>query len=580
MALLQLCRRDSALPESICGLAVSREYIATVRSTGIVEIFSNPYLFKVCSIDAGMRDIQSAEFDGDVLVIGSLSEGVSYVDMNTFAIRRNKKEGFWMVRIKNKDRMTIYSLTEGGSELYVNDELVYRSIGYMITGCFGQERDSYLVGTYTGRFLHIQKGKVSLDLPLSTNNKNAPITDISCVVGSEYAVSTMEGEMYIIDVSDGAIKQIVSVRKSSINGICTIGDRIFMIGADSRLICYAKTSRYYAKECQNDFHVSDALFIKEAEGSIVTASEDGTINICNIPKIGRPAAIKRYQDMPCAYSNGKMYTVSGCEMRIYEVSENKEESRLIFKHITKDPVVSIDSTGDTCVIRTKEGIRAYEYDWNSSTVSVKKEVKGLILYHAIVEGRVWYIVSRKKLFIGVSDIESSTETEWALDGIGVDYVPSHISKGEDGTVIISGSDVVIFDFNNTKYSKITDKDIKYFMTAQSGKEIYCAGQARTIEIKERSILSVFSGGIKIEDKNLTFRMPVIDIKGNSRSVFPILQHQVKIFEKDAPKKKAIIGPVIDGVQITKEGVVAMQRPWAFTRQRLPLQVLKEKYGRK
>lgn len=580
MPLLQLCRRESNVPESISGVAVNKQYIAAVRSSGIVEIFSNPYLFRICSIDIGMRDIQSAEFDEDTLLIGSLSEGISYIDMNTFAVKRDRREGVWKICVRNRRRIVVYSLTEGGSELCVNGEIVYRSIGYIVSCCFGQEKDSYLVGTQTGRFLHIRKGKAVMDLPLSNNNKSAPITEIACIVGNEYAVTTMEGELYIIDISSQSIKQTISVRSSSINGVCPVGDRLFMIGADSRLICYSKTSRYYAKECQHDFHVSDGLFIREIEGNIVTVSEDGTINICNVPKVGKPASIKRYQDLPCSYSSGKMYTAVGCEMEVYDVSEGREDSKLIFKHITKDPIISIDTVENVSVIRTKEGIRAYEYNWQNSTVTVKKHIKGLILYHTVIEGKIWYVVSRRKIFIGVSEIEGDEVKEWALEKIGVDYIPSHISKGENESVLVSGSGVTIFNFITEKCTKISDKDIRYFMAVMSNKEIHCAGQANTTEIVERSVLSVYSEKGKIEDKNLSFRMPVIDMREYKKSVFSILQHQVRLFCKDTPKRKVIIGPIVDGVRATEKGLITIQRPWPFIRQRLPLQVLKEKYGRK
>ncbi|KAI5190993.1 hypothetical protein NEMIN01_1326 [Nematocida minor] len=585
MTRLQLCRRDSSLPESVSGLAVNKKYIVTVRNSGVVEIFSNPYLFKISSLDTGMRDVHSAEFDGDTLVINSLSEGILYLDMATFTIRKDRAEGAWKVYFKNGKKMVIYSLVEGGSELHVNGALVYRSMGYILTACFGNEENSFLVGTHTGRFLHIKDGKVAFDIPLSSGSRNDPLTGIASVVGSEYAVTTMGGDLHIIDIDAKEIKQMIQVRNSSINGVCTIGNKILMIGADPRVICYSKTARYYAKEFQHDFHKADGLFIKECDGNIITVSEDRTINICIIPKIDRPISIKRYQDLPCSYSNGKMYSVTENEMRIYDVSKDKENSVLIFKHITKSPILGVEAVGDSCVIRTKEGIRVYEYNWSNSTVAIKKQIKGLVLYHTVIDGRVWYVISKKKLVLAVSSIENDgkTDAEWALDALGVDYIPSHISRGTgENSVLISGSDVVLFDFEKNVHRKISDKNIVYLMAVAAGERIHCAGQHNTTEIKDRSVLSVYSGdGEKIEDRELSFRRPLIDMQECEGSVFPVMQRGLKVIRPDnSEKNDVVLGPVVDGVKVSKNGIKVIQRPWVNASQKLPLQVLKEKYGRK
>ncbi|EIJ88144.1 uncharacterized protein NEPG_01362 [Nematocida parisii ERTm1] len=89
---LVLYRGEASLPESISGLAVSNRYIATAQSSGVIELFSNPHLFSLARIDIGMRDIQTMEFNGDVLVIGSLTQGIAYVDTLTMAVKKEKKK--------------------------------------------------------------------------------------------------------------------------------------------------------------------------------------------------------------------------------------------------------------------------------------------------------------------------------------------------------------------------------------------------------------------------------------------------------------------------------------------------------
>lgn len=579
---LQLYRRDTSLPESISGVGVNEKYIATVRSNGIIEIFSNPNLFKITTFDIGIRDVQSAEFNGDTLIITSLSEGIAYLDLNTFSVKRDRRAGPWKVYCSEGRKMVIYSLVEGGSELYVNDLFVYRSIGYIIAACFGREKGEYLLGTATCRFLHIKDGKVLLDKPLDNKNRAGAITEIVHVVGAEYAVSTIEGDLYIVDVDERALKQAVAVRNSSINGLCTIGERIFMAGADSRIVCYGKTARYYAKESQNDVHVADVLFIKESNGNIVSVSDDGSINVTNIPKVEKMFSIKRHQDRPCSYADGKIYAGTNQEIDIYSVCPDKNETKRIFKHITKSPVLDINSAQDITTIRTKEGLRVYKYDWTKQTVEIKKQIKGLVLYHTIIDACIWYISERQRglvLSAAYNNKLEKREQEWRLNEIGVDFIPSSISKGKENTIIIAGRDVVIFNVLQNSYTKITDETADYFFAAQDADRIYCIGQSKSTTLKKSVILSVYSlDGNKIKDEELSGKSPIAEMKVLDKTLFLIQQEQIKIL--DERERKLIVHAVIDRVDISKEGIVAVQRPWAFIKQKLPRQVFKEKYGRK
>ncbi|KAH9387227.1 uncharacterized protein NEMAJ01_2123 [Nematocida major] len=582
---LQLYRRNASAPESISGLAVNTKYIATVRSSGMVEIFSNPSLFKIVAIDVGMKDVQSAEFNGDLLIITSLSEGVLYLDTNTFGIRKCKREGAWRVCCENGSQLVIYSLVEGGSEVYVDDVFVYRSAGYIVSACFGREKGEYLFGTKTSRFVRVKGGKACLDMQLNNKSKTAAITGIAHVVGGEYAMCTLEGDLYIVDVDEAAVKQVIEVRGSALNGVCTIGERVFMSGADSRVVCYSKTARYYTKESQNDMGVSDCLFIKECNGNIITATDDGCVTVGNIPKVERTFILKMYQDRPCAYGNSKMYAAEGQEMLIYDVAEESDKTTLIFKHITKSPILEVAAVDFGAVVRTREGLRVYRYDWSKNAVSVERQIKGFVLRFSVIGGNIWYVYEKKKcLILSVVSAEKekaeASQKTWTLSKIGVDFIPSSISQGSGEEIIISGQSVVLLNPESGDFRKIESPGTLYFLAACRAGKVHCVGYKTDSEIRKSLVMVTHSldGGI-LESRDISSKLPIVGVYTTEKAILLASQGLIKMLS-DEEEKKIYVHSVVDGMCVSESRVVAIQRPWEFTKQKLPLQVFKEKYGRR
>ncbi|KAI5166559.1 hypothetical protein NEIRO03_1164 [Nematocida sp. AWRm78] len=592
---LVLYRGEASLPESISGLAVSNRYIATAQSSGVIELFSNPHLFSLARIDIGMRNIQTMEFNGDVLVIGSLTQGIAYVDTLTMAVKKEKKEGVWKVLCRQKQELVIYSLVEGGSEVFVNGSFVYRNSGYISAACFGQNRNEYVLGMYDGRIIKIENGRATMDIILDkTRGCTEAVMDIVHIVGDEYGCCTMEGSFHVIDVNQRVVKQTISVRNSSLNTMCTMGDKVFMAGADSRIICYTKAGKYYRKESQDDVCYADCLFMRESNGNIVVASEDGTLTVVHLHKTEKRLVLRKYPTHPVAYTNDKVYSAAKEEMSIFNVERPDEEndsirSKCIFKHIAKSPILDIKSLDSLSFIRTKEGVRAYEYNHCNTAVNMLAQIKGTVIYHTIINRRIWCVMEKKKrLVLTVVELDSNKDAvvpepkEWILTEIGVSFVPTHITEGRsECEVLISGSDIILFNTTDNKHVQISSKETEYFLGRLSNNRIYGVGQSIKAELKDSRILTVFDlKGKKLEETGMVFKTPIMDIQVLNKEIFIACQNEIKILEETKEIKTLDVSAVIDGICVDNKEIFAMQRPWQFTQQKLPLQVFKEKYGRR
>ncbi|EHY65720.1 hypothetical protein NERG_01327 [Nematocida ausubeli] len=592
---LVLYRGEARQPESISGLAVSNKYIGTAYASGVIEIFSNPHLFSLARIDIGMRDIQTMDFNGDVLIVGSLTEGIACIDTLTFAVKREKKEGVWKVLCHRGDRMVLYSLAEGGSEVFVNGEFVYRYNGYISAACFGHNKGEFILGTHDGRVIKIENGRGVMDIALSKNKESAEtVMELVHIVGDEYGCCTIEGNFHVVDLQQGVIHQTVNVRNSSLNTMCTMGEKVYMAGADSRIICYMKTNKHYIKESQDDVCYSDALFMRESNGNIVLASESGVLIVVHLYKTEKRLTLQKYPAYPVACTNNKVYMASGEEMEIFkveqpEVAGDSIRSKCIFKHIAKSPILDIKSVDTLSVIRTKEGVRAYEYDQESASVKVTLQIGGLVLYHTVIENQVWCVMEKKKrLILTLEDLNKSkgTETpcrEWVLSELGIDFVPTHIAKGrKNGEVLISGSDIVIFNSITSECTRISSKETEYFISHICGDKVYGLGQNRKAGLKDSRVVSLFStSGEKIGETGVVFKTQIIDMQICNNEVFIVSQKELIVLQGLEEKKIVDMSAVIDGASVSEEnGVFAVQRPWQFAMQKIPLQVFKEKYGRR
>ena len=339
-----------------------------------------------------------------------------------------------------------------------------------------------------------------------------------------------------------------------------------------------------------------------------------------------------------------MYICNKNEMSIYNVKACTESASTktqmytqVMKQSMNTPIVSVECTKDIAVVRTRDGIVLYKYNWKEKRSIVVKEVKSIVLLHKIVDDRVWYVMvqneergglvlctqnihddnsANKENDIEREKTEQSKHTMWILAEYGIGYVPTSIEKYADGQILIVGhSTVGIFTHTTCTYRKIdihyadecsksskastvqrividTDKSTACYITActvdRQGNIVVCAKKdiqditdkmlvmrvtADSRVIMMREIEMRFANAVHVHDN----RVIVVDQK---KLAVVSLEHKKEDVE-DTETKYVSLGAVIDYVCSTdKNELMAIQGPWMFTKQKLPPQVKKPRYGRK
>ncbi|KAI5179621.1 hypothetical protein NEOKW01_0084 [Nematocida sp. AWRm80] len=333
---LVLARRECNALDEMVGMSVGNRYIACVSENGIVDLYDRSNLYKVSRFSCGMSDVVSVECAGESVIICSLSDGICKIDTKTFSVRRNKKEGAWRVYAQNQNILSIYSLVEGGSEVYIDNKLEYRCVDSIFTAVFGRDTTEMVIGLNTGQVRHIKNGKTQSAYtlqertPYHTRNTleentyhSSSVSVPSCIchfIGSEYCIGTTDGYIYVIDIEQKGIKQVIKVRESSINGIVKVKESIFASGADSRIIRYAKRGAYFVKNTQDDTHIIDICSIQAVDSLVYTLSIEGTITIHEFPPIGEMVYIRRHAELPGSISTrDKLFLSKGNEMKIQQI---------------------------------------------------------------------------------------------------------------------------------------------------------------------------------------------------------------------------------------------------------------------
>ncbi|OAG29979.1 hypothetical protein NEDG_01526 [Nematocida displodere] len=595
---LHMCRRDSVLPQSIVAMGVNEKYVGVVMESGVVEIYDMLGLRQVLRLDIGMRDVQTAAFDGEDFLIGSLSEGLGRVSLKTLSVKRAPESGLWSIQTKSGKVFTIYSVEQGGSELRLNNKLFFVSRAAVFAGCFGKDAEEVAFGTEQGRFVIVRGGKVLFDLllPPVSASLSLTITAVCRAVGSEYAVATRTGEVYIVDSAGGGIKQIIQAKKSSINAVCATGDRIFVTGADSRILAYSRTlSGEYTKHSQNDTHVADVFCMATVNESIVTAGTDGVINVHIIPQVGQMQNTRRYPSVEVAQApDGKLFVCSGNDMKVLEMGLAPQAPnhkpvatyKTIFRHTMKHPVLSVQCASNIAVVRTKEGIRAYRYNWATSEVAIVKEVLGFAVFHTLIGRDIWCVIDRKgDAAIVRSSLDTGAESTWYASKLGLGFLPVSITGIDAERVFVFGEGGAVLNLGTGKAAAVLFDGEARTAACVGDELVICAMKASqdVSVLSQTSLVHRYSlSKKKVTDTKETKANSVIEMLCTQEAVILITQKRIALLPGDATKPVVYtaLGAVVDGGFLYNGEVVCVQGPWGFTRQVFPLQVHKEKYGRR
>ncbi|KAI5192554.1 hypothetical protein NECID01_1986 [Nematocida sp. AWRm77] len=633
---LHMCRRNSAVPVKIVGVALNEKRACVVRENGVLELYSMPHLSLQQRIDVGAEDVQSAVFDRDNLLLGSLSQGLVTINCKDYTIRRGREAGLWRMYAENGQLLSIYSMEEGGSELRVNGQTVYSSEHAVFTACFGSTPGDVLAGNEKGRVFQVRDGCVVFEArlgeyahqisPQSSGYGNQSrywhpkeavcIVDLvpTCmahVVGAEYAVCTQTGEVFIVDTDAQVVKQTIKARESSLNVICVVGEKIYVSGADARILCYAKTgSGEYAKHVQHSTHLSDVLCMGVHGESIITGGEDGIVCVQQISSLGVLKKISRYPTEEVGSSRDKIFLCSGREITVAQAtpqglpgtsagtsstsSRGRQEGgyATIFKHIAKYPVLSVACAPDSDVaaVRTREGVKVYRYAWDTFGVELLKTVKGCVLMHSIVENTLWYVTAKakeKELFLGRIDLglDLARQKTWSFREVGLDFVPSRIERGRPGELVFSGESLGVFSEEKGVFSKI---DVPYSIHAvfYNGKDLIMCTKENDPSISTQAYVMKYS----FAESALSMEKEIeLDFLGSAALVGThlLVANQAQLVDVDTVSctaKYFSFGKVLDSVFPGPSSGVSeawcVQSWWKFTRQRLPPRVTQIKYGRK
>jgi len=615
---LSVCRRETMGVREIEGVAVCEKYVCAVLSDGTAEVYSMPDLFRVRKVDLGARDVYSACFSGNEVLFASLTDGLVRMDLETWRINKEKGDGVWRVKAANGNSLCIYS-TAYGSEVRIGGAEVFRSRSAVFAAEFGSRDREAVVGTEKGAVLLVRDGKIEKSLVLSKNSGRSSevfvITQIRRLVGEDYAVSTQSGEVFIVDMGNESVKQVVQAREgSSLNAMCVVDEKIYVSGADSRVLVYIKAGNgVYARHCQHDTHVADILCMAEYGDVIVTGGADGVVNSIKIDKLGNLENIRRYQDAPSGCFGDKMFTCDGAEITVTKIpvvkidgkngriadgnTEEKEECRKILKHIVQRPVLSIECAEGVSAVRTGDGVKVYRYDWSEAAIEILCSVRGRILAHAVVGESLWYLISKKNgMFLEKQNIEGKEESlSWGISECGISFVPTEIKRYADKEVILCGEEVGVFSEKTGRFRNVLDclkrgsarnYERCYVMGATADRlenVIFCV-KNRSLDLLHLVTVCKISktGNILLEKEiEMPFSTNIINLDS---AIAVSNQKKIAILSSDDSYKSTkyvSLGAIIDHVTRTQDNnIVAIQGPWTFAKESLPPQVKKTKFGRK
>lgn len=310
-------RRAPEEPDKVVALCAGRRYVAAAMSSGLVKVFAARGLARVAVIDVGIRDIQTCAFQGDSLLVGSLAEGLVRADIDQMEVEREMESGVWAIAVSRgslrsagREQVAIIRATDhGGGEVLLGGKSVYRSRLHVLSLCFSRDGDVLAVALSNGSVAILQNGELKAELSLQPSASGGKpsdvlITSLCSVTPCVFAGASIAGDVFFFDWRLGATLQVLKVRDSSVNAVCAIGEKVFCIGADSRLCCIGTSaSGRYLLEYQQDTHYTDVLCMAESEGRLITGGCDGLINI-HWPGDGKFLFERRFPGAFCAGLEG------------------------------------------------------------------------------------------------------------------------------------------------------------------------------------------------------------------------------------------------------------------------------------
>lgn len=611
----------------VVGLALSEKMACVVKENGVLEFYSLPYLCLLRRIDVGADDVQTAAFEGNDLLLGSLSRGLTRINCTDYSVKRSREGGLWRLSVERGRLLAIYSLEEGGSELRIDGQIVYRAGSAIFAACLGSTPEEVVAGDERGRVLAIRQGGVVFELALSEflgdrhqSGYNygrrsqssrfrqpagaapaAPAVVPTClvrVVGHEYAVCTQSGEIFIVDCEAQLVKQTIKARENSLNCVCVIDHKIYVTGADSRVLCYAKTgSGEYAKYLQHSTHISDVWCMGVSGENLVTGGEDGVINVHQISALGNLANVRRYPSEEAAHSGDKLFLAAGTTISIAQVLAQPAARRpghgpnqiagyrTIFKHMTQHPVLSVQCWSNLAAVRTRDGVKVYRYHWSTSGVELLKVIKGTVLYHTIIGQTLWYLHARPKgLFLSKIALDLTQPQSWSFKEIGLEFVPAAISPGRPGEVVLSGERAGVFSAATGVFSELAVAQ-SVQSAVYNGQELFlCTKDPGSKITSEMALLRYsFADNTVTVAQEFDLNIAVATI-ATPTQVIVASQKKLAVLDTTAGTVKYFgVGATLDGVFLDSAAdspeIWGVQGPWTLTKQTLAPYTIKEKYGR-
>ncbi|KAI5170996.1 hypothetical protein NEFER03_0398 [Nematocida sp. LUAm3] len=586
-----LLRREAAEePIGVSAMAVSEKYVVVAR-TEVLEVYTRDMVL-LWRIDVGARDIESIAVDKEEVLIASLEKGLIRVRLSDLSVSR-EGEGLWRVYQEMGRVMRIYSCSYGGSEVYLDEEMLAYSKYEVLSAGIGEGSVAY---ADTRGVLTI-KSAVNREIHLEGS---PTVTGILHVFSGEYAISTMNGEVHIIDSNIPYTKEIIKVRESSINCMALLDGKIFLSGADSRLLSLRRTaSGKWIKYSQDDTHISDVFALVAHNGKIYSAGDDGAINVHLLSEGNRVKFFKRFFCNSSGIGNHNNENIFFIQKKNTIKLLGKEKVLMI--HKVKYPLLDLLGYKNCSVIRNKLGIFIYKYNINNPEVQLEDKLLGVFLLIEIIEDTL-YAVGREnnKLFLVEYFLPLKTKRIIYFSDIKLDYLPYRVSK-QNNNLILIGEKLSIINLNNYLKTEIQIPSQIHLALSNSSYIYICHKKKEhesTLQDKITITRRVISNTEHSVDRNTEHvtehaveRDAWSDIEvdasfltgGILKDDMLILQTQKKIIKvslREVSSKYFSFGGVLHSLYEENNKIFGIHTPWRFIKQKMPLQVYKERYGRK